>query len=255
MSSNTWTQDALSSEAGAAHGRCWRVVEAQHHVSTAKLTDTAEEQARLEELIEGSKPPIPEACRGLPYLLFTPFRYGAAYPNGSRFRRAGMTSGVYYASVRPQTAMAELAFYRLLFFAESPATPWPANSGEYSAFSTDYATGRAIDLTRPPLNKNRETWVSKTDYSGCQHLADLARASSINVIKYESVRCPEHRTNLAILDCTAFASREIGDRQTWRIQLSASGVRLMCEFPKAILNFDRNTFAADSRISSMRWDR
>lgn len=255
MSSSTWTRDALSSEAGSAQGKCWRVVEAQHHVSTAKLTDTAEEQTRLEELIEGSKPPIPEGCRGLHYLLFTPFRYGAAYPKGSRFRRAGMTPGVYYGSVRPETAMAELSFYRLLFFAESPATPWPANPGEYSAFSASYATARAIDLTRPPLNKDREAWADKTDYSRCQDLADRAREARIDLIKYESVRCPDRGINLAILDCAAFSSRDVGNRQTWRIQLSASGVRLICEFPKVVLNFDREAFAPDPRISGMKWDR
>jgi len=255
MSSSIWTQDALSSEARPAHGKGWRVVEAQHHVSTAKLTDTAEEQKRLEELVEGSKPPIPQACRGLHYLLFTPFRYGAAYPKGSRFRRAGMTPGVYYASVRPQTAIAELAFYRLLFFAESPATPWPANPGEYSVFSADYATERAIDLARAPFDKDRDIWTDKTDYSRCQDLADVARLAGINVIKYESTRCPDRGTNLAILDCAAFSSRDVGDRQTWRILLNANGARLMCEFPKAVLNFDRQTFASDPRIAGMTWDR
>lgn len=255
MSSSIWTRAALSSEAAPARGTCWRIVEAQHHVSTAKLTDSAEEQMRLEELVEGSKPPIPEGCRGLHYLLFTPFRYGAAYPRGSRFRRAGMTPGVYYASVRPQTAMAELSFYRLLFFAESPATPWPANPGEYSAFSADYATQRAIDLTRSPLDRDRNIWTHKTDYSGCQDLADAARAARIDLIKYESVRCPDRGMNVAILDCAAFASRDIGDRQTWRIQLNASGVRLICEFPKLVMSFDRAAFASDPRIAGMTWDR
>jgi hypothetical protein len=47
MSSNTWTPDALSSEFRALTGRCWRAVEAQHYVSTLKLTDTQEEQSRL----------------------------------------------------------------------------------------------------------------------------------------------------------------------------------------------------------------
>ena len=50
-----------------------------------------------------------------------------------------MTEGVFYASETPQTAVAEMAFYRLLFFAESPDTPWPANPAEYTAFSTEYA--------------------------------------------------------------------------------------------------------------------
>jgi hypothetical protein len=41
-----------------------------------------------------------------------------------------------------------MAFHRLLFFAESPNTPWPANPAEYTAFSTEYATKMAIDLTK-----------------------------------------------------------------------------------------------------------
>jgi hypothetical protein len=73
MSSNTWTPDALSSNFRALAGRCWRAVEAQHYVSTLKLTDTQEEQSRLEELIEATKPRVPEECRHLPYLLSTPF--------------------------------------------------------------------------------------------------------------------------------------------------------------------------------------
>jgi hypothetical protein len=219
------------------------------------LTDTAEEQNLLEDLIEGSKPPIPEECRELHYLLFTPFRYGAAYPTGSRFRRAGMTLGVFYASVRPETAIAEMAFYRLLFFAESPATPWPANPGEYSAFSVEYATGRAIDLTRSPLNRSQDIWTHKTDYSGCQALADEVRLAGLDLIIYKSVRCPNNGTNLAVLSCRVFTGTEIGERQSWHIHLSSSGARLICEFPKTVLNFDRSSFAADPRISKMHWDR
>jgi hypothetical protein len=135
MSSSTWTPDALLSNFRALAGLCWRAVEAQHYVSTLKLTDTQEEQSRLEELIEATKPRLPEECRHLPYLLSTPFRYGAPYPTGSRFRRAGLTAGVFYAAENPRTAIAELTFYRLLFFAESPNTPWPTNPGEYTAFA------------------------------------------------------------------------------------------------------------------------
>jgi hypothetical protein len=53
------------------------VVEAQHHVSTLKLVDTAEEQGLLEALIEQTKPRVLPECRHLQYLLYTPFRYGA----------------------------------------------------------------------------------------------------------------------------------------------------------------------------------
>src|SRR5262245_40551809 len=132
MSSSTWTPDALSSSARPLAGECWRVVEAQSRVSTMKLSDTLEEQEVLERLIDETKPAIPDECRHLDFLLFTPFRY-SPYPFDSRFRRAGSTHGVFYSSEVPETAVAEISFHRLLFFLDSPATPWPANPGEYTA--------------------------------------------------------------------------------------------------------------------------
>ena len=254
MSSNIWTRGELSSNKRAASGRCWRLVEAQHHVSTAKLTDSRQEQDRLETLLEQSKPSIPEECRGLKYLLFTPFRYGAPYPQGSRFRRQGNTLGVFYAAELPRTAAVEMAFHRLLFFAESPATPWPSNPGEYTAFAVEYAAA-SIDLMAPPFNAHETIWAHKTDYAMCQALADDCRNEDIDIIKYRSARCPEPATNVAILRCRAFAQSDVTDRQTWRIHLSASGARLICEFPKEILNFDQKVFAADPRIAAMVWDR
>ena len=47
----TWTPAALSSEARPLSGRCWRIVEAQHVISTLKLVDTLAEQELLERLL------------------------------------------------------------------------------------------------------------------------------------------------------------------------------------------------------------
>lgn len=253
MSSRIWTPAALSSERCALSGACWRVVEAQHTVSTLKLVDTLDEQALLESLIEETKPPVPPECRHLHYLLATPFRYGS-YPRGSRFRRAGMTPGVFYASKQPATAIAETAFHRLLFFAESPATPWPANAAEFTAFSVRYASAHGIDLTTPPLSKDR-AWLSPIDYEPCQKLAEAARAAGMTAIRYRSVRDIERGANLAILSCTAFMQDKPRERQTWRVQFGRSGVRAVCEFPDARLEFTRATFAADPRIAALDWDR
>jgi len=109
-------------------------------------------------------------CRGLHYLLASPFRYGSAYPTGSRFRRAGITAGVFYASEAAATAVAEMAFYRLLFFAESPGTPWPANAAELTAFSVSFGTERGLDLTVAPLSADRSIWTHPTHYEPCQDL-------------------------------------------------------------------------------------
>jgi hypothetical protein len=255
MPSSTWTPAALSSEARSLAGTCWRFVEAQHSVSTAKLTDSAADQLLLEQLIDATKPRVPAECAHLNYLLATPFRYGAPYPHGSRFRRAGPTEGVYYASESPDTAAAEMTFHRLLFFAESPATPWSGNPAEYTAFSARYATGRAIDLTRKPLDADRAAWTHPTDYTAGQALADAARSTAIDVIRYQSVRDLRHRANIALLTCRAFAKADIVARQTWHIHLDAAGARAMREAPRHVLAFDRRAFAADPRLTGMTWRR
>lgn len=255
MSSTTWTPAALSSEAQPLSGTCWRLVEAQHRVSTLKLVDTVEEQAILEEQIQGTKPPLPPGSERLNFLLSTPFRHGAFHPAGSRFRRAGLTEGVFYSAEEPSTAVAEIVFCRLLFYAESPDTPWPSNAAEYTAFSVAYGTAKGMDLTKGKLARDNATWTHPTDYTACQALADSARAASIDVIRYQSVRDPRRGFNVALLRVEAFAKPKPISQQTWHIRLSATGAQAVCEAPTAGMTFDRKVFAADPRIAKFRWSR
>lgn len=249
MSLPIWTPAALSSEAGAISGRYWRLVESQHQVSTLKLVDTLEEQALLENLLEESKPVLPPECAGLDYLLTTPFRYGAIYPHGSRFRRAGRTLGVFYASEQVETSLAEMSFYRLLFFRDSPDTPLPTNAAEYTAFAAAIETKAAIDLTRPPLDRDLRQWTDPVNYEACQSLAEAARAGGIEAILYRSVRDPQGGRNIALLTARAFAAREPVERQTWRIRLSRAGVQALCEFPRRRIGFERKDFGGDPRLA------
>lgn len=255
MSSTIWTPAALSSSRRTLTGECWRLVEAQNKVSTLKLVDSLDEQDLLERLIEGTKPPVPNECRGLHFLLSTPFRYDAPYPAGSRFRRAGMTPGVYYAAESVHTAVAELSFYRLLFFAESPDTPWPANPNEHTAFCAAYGTDQGLDLTAPPLDRDTAAWAHPTHYEPCQTLAETARQAGIQAIRYASVRDPDKGVCLALLTCAAFREPKPTTFQTWRIYLRSSGIQALCEFPDIRLEFNRSTFIGDARIAAMRWDR
>jgi hypothetical protein len=219
-----------------------------------KIVDTLAEQARLEELLEDSKPAVPPECRHLHYLLFTPFRYGAPYPRGSRFRRAGLTPGLFYASQTVTTAVAEMAFFRLLFFADSPVTPWPRNAIEHTVFQTRFRTPRGLDLLSAPFDRAGARWTHPTDYAACQQLADDARAAGVQVIRYASARDPGG-VNVALLTCAAFSVTVPIERQTWRLHLDSGGVRALCEFPERRLAFDRTSFAADPRIADLRWER
>ncbi|TPW29090.1 RES domain-containing protein [Martelella alba] len=254
MSSPIWTPAALRSEAHAYSGKGWRLVEAQHLVSTQKLVDTADEQEALEDILETTKPPVPAGCRHLDYLLSTPFRY-RPYPFGSRFRRAGITPGVWYGAERPETAVAEMAFYRLLFFAESPDTPFPDNAADYTAFSASLHVDRALDLTAGGLAADAALWTHPTDYEACQLLSETARAAGVGLIRYCSVRDPDGGMNVAVLTCAAFASPVPLDRQSWRIRIAVSGIQAMRDFPRLRLEFSPATFASDPRLAAMDWNR
>lgn len=254
MSSPIWTPDALRSELRRLAGPAWRLVEAQHRVSTLKLVDTLSEQEALEDILESTKPPVPAPCRHLDYLLSTPFRY-RPYPHGSRFRRAGLTPGVWYGAERAETAVAEMVFYRYLFHAESPETPFPDGTADYTAFAADLDTAAALDLTRGALAADAAQWCHLTEYAPCQALADAARDAGAQVLRYASVRDPAGGANVAVLDCAAFASSAPVDRQTWRIRIGRSGAQALCEYPRRGLEFARDAFARDPRLARMDWDR
>ena len=253
MSQPIWTAAALRCEARPWQGRAWRLVEAQHRVSTLKLVDSLAEQALLEDILEDSKPALPKACQDLDYLLSTPFRY-RPYPHGSRFRRAGMTPGVWYGAERVETALAEMVFYRYLFYAESPATPFPDAAAEYTAFCAKIGTPARLDLTAAPLNRDAEIWQDLQDYSGCQTLAETARAAAVQVIRYRSMRDVKAGANVAVLSCAAFASPKPAERQSWHIRLSAHGAMVLREYPKSGFDLPRSDFAADPRLANMLWD-
>lgn len=243
--------DALSSEAKPYAGEVWRVVESQHTASTMRLTDTIEEQALLEELIEEVKPGFPPETRGLDYLMATPFRY-APYRHGSRFRRAGQREGAYYAAEAVTTALTETAFYRLLFLAESPGMPLPERPYDFTAFSVDVVTGDAIDLTAPPFDRDMAVWTHLTDYGPCQDLADAARTAAIGLIRYRSVRDPAGGANVAVLSPLCFRTRKPKEMQTWKVFLLEHSVQIWRtpDDPRGTLfSIDRAVFSADPRLA------
>jgi hypothetical protein len=219
-----------------------------------KLTDTLDEQAILEDIIEETKPPIPPGCERLHFLLMTPFRYSIQNPWGSRFRKPNSPSGVFYTSEHPETAIAEAVFHRLMFFADSPGTPWPQNASEYTAFSVELSSERAVDLTSfDPAELT--AILDPVDYAAGQAFSETAREAGIEIIKYPSVRDLDHRANLAVLTPAAFAKPEPINRQTWRILLDGNGARALCESPALSLAFAKDAFSADPRMASFVWSR
>lgn len=213
-----WTPSALASEATTISAEAWRVVEAQHEIATRRLTDSDREQILLEDILEASKPDYPAGCARLHYLLKTPFRYQPTQ-YGSRFRRRFSPFGVFYAAEVLTAALAEVAFHRLRFFTAMAMPVFPARAVPLTAFSVRVRAELGVDLTRPPLVRDAALWLSAADYSATQALADAAHEAHIEAIRYASVRDPQHRACIALLNPRAFRSRRPQRNQTWFVQV------------------------------------
>ncbi len=207
----------------------WRVVEAQHRISTNRLADTLADQARLEALAEAAKPDIPASARHLHYLLASPFRYG--HKVASRFRRAGARPGIFYASEHEGTAIAETAYWRLRFFARAQGFVPGATTTEYSSFTVPVKVERAIDLTLPPFAMDVAQWMDPADYSACQDFAAAARVALAQAIRTASVRDPAHRANLALLDPAGFAAPSPTHEKTWHFRYEQGRLTALSAFP------------------------
>jgi hypothetical protein len=223
------------------------LVEGQHVISTMDLVDSLAEQQRLEELIDSTKPPVPPECRHLDPLLFTPFRYPARH-NG-RFRRKGQAEGVFYAAEKVETAVAEIAFYRALFFAESPGTPFPAKFSPFTAFSAAVSTTALVDIygTHDPKLTHLQ------EYAATQAMADVARAVGAEGIRARSVRCPQQGATLSWLTCRVFTKSTPVAMQTWHMRVVLTGVQAICESPSLRIEFSGKDFAVDTRLAPLGW--
>lgn len=229
------THSELKSNITHFKGDVWRVVEGQYGASTMKLADSLEDQKILEDLVEGAKPPFPDGAERYDYLLATPFRY-YPYPHGSRFRRAGQREGVFYSSLNPITALAELAFYRLLFWSHADGVTYPEAACEHTAFQVPVETDRALDLTKPPFDTQPDL-LSKTDYSATQAIADFARSEGVDVIISQSVRCLNQGRNVNIMSLGAFKAKSARKRRTWTVFTRRDRVILTADFPRESYEF------------------
>jgi len=221
MSPGIWTRCAGRTRATRLECRPWRVVEGQHILSTRKLVDSAAEHDLLEELLDDSKPPLPKGREfaGLHSLLLTPFRY-PPLRHGSRFG-ARHERGLWYGAEALETAQAEYAYYRRVFFAGTTADLLPSTIA-VTAFRARVATGRAIDLTRPPFRAYRERLASPISYAESQRLGAEMRADGVEAVRFHSARDPRDGVGIALFTPAAFASKSpLRPAQNWQCTVTA----------------------------------
>lgn len=230
-----WTPTALASELRRYRRIVWRVVEAQHRISTNRLAANRADQERLEELADAAKPDLPAAAQGLHYLLASPFRYGHSV--GSRFRRANERPGIFYASEDEQTAIADTAYWRLRFISRSPGFRPGNRTSEHLSFSVPVSISRLLDATRPPLDRDSNLWVDPHDYTACQNLAEAVREAGGQAIRSISAR-DVAGVNIALFDPACFAKPAPEHGRNWHLRLEGDRLTAIAAFPSGeVLDF------------------
>jgi len=218
----------------------WRVIEAQHHVATRKLVDSAAEQELLEELIERSKPPATETT-SLHYLLTTPFRY-PPLRHGSRFGSRYET-GIWYGAAHVRTVMAEIAYYRFVFL-EGTSANLGTLTAQLTAFTVALKSSEAIDLTAEPFAQHADAISSPTEYSASQALGAAMRAGGVEFCRYGSARDPHGGSNFAVFSTSAFGRARPRAFETWQLVSTPKSVELFKHdyFERVLYQFPRETF-------------
>jgi hypothetical protein len=224
------------------------VVESQHQVSTRKLVDSADEQALLEELIDGAKPP--DLTRGrLHYLLFTPFRY-PPLAHGSRFGRRH-ERGIWYGSLERRTAFAEVAYYRLLFLEGTRASLGTVTT-PLTAFRATLRTSRGAALDLPPFDAFRSAISSPVSYVETQSLGDAMRAAKVEAFRYPSARDVEGGVNVGAFTPTVFGRTKPTSLESWHCAASRQRVDITAGnyFTRETFAFAREEFLVERRLPS-----
>jgi len=205
-------------------GAPWRLVEGQHVIATRNLVDTPAEHEVLEALLEASKPPRMPGTERLHYLLATPFRYPPLRHGsrlGTRFER-----GIWYGAEEPVTAMAEVAFHRLCFLADTRAALL-ATQTEHTLFRARIDARPGIDLRAARLRRWHRSLLDPTSWSMGQVIGSRLRGIGVKACRLGSARHPGG-TVVAVFEPSAFAARspDAASLQTWHCDATRERVVL-----------------------------
>lgn len=242
MEKSEWEEVVKNAPEQNLSGIVWRIVESQQDIATLSLVDTLEEQALLEEMLDESKPPVPDEAEKLHYLLSTPFRY-PPLEWGSRFGSEGEAS-LYYGSMEQKTAFAEFAFYRLVFRSGvDGGFPNQTVSTNHTLFMAEYDFDPGIDLTVEPFSEYADVLKHKSNYQPTKNLGSVLRDAGFAGFYFPSARCPKEGTNIAIYVPTGLRSTSPKEQHQCYCETTDEQVTIklghsLYEFPLKIFEVD-----------------
>ncbi len=230
----------------ALQGDIFRLVECQEQVATNALVRSLAEQALLEDLIEASKPQLPESAVGLHYLLATPFRY-PPLPWGSRFGRCFEPS-LFYAARTMDTVLAESAYYRFVFWSGMAVPPPAPLDTRHTSFSVAVGTSRGLQLQHAPFEAHVAALLDRRYYGATQALGSAMRDAGIAAFEYRSARDPRQGLNVALFTPDALAAAKPDILDAWLCQTTAGRVSYYSRPGGGTCEFPLDTFLVDGEL-------
>ena len=240
----------------ALKGTLMRLVESQEHVATMSMVDTLDEQALLEDMLEGSKPPYSadtssDNLAKYDYLLKSPFRY-PPLKWGSRFGQTHERS-LFYGATNATTVLAESAYYRFIFWysmhSDQSITPPKAMiNTQHSMFAADYQTERGIQLQAPPFNEYQTSLTHPQDYSASQTIGTAMRNADVQAFEYTSARDEQQGTCVALFTIEAMKSKKPKNLTRWQCQLTADEVSFKQVGQREVIRFALEGFLVDGEL-------
>jgi hypothetical protein len=183
-------------------GTVLRLVQQQGIDALGPLVDDLDQLARLEVLVERSKPPMPSLPASHP-LLSTPFRY-PPLRHGSRFG-GREHRGMFYGSRTCLGSLVEGAYDALLFwegFSEPPKAPIRRRQ---SLFSVLLQTNRGRQL-QDLADAAQAALRNPRHYGPTQRLGSWMREEGIEAFEYLSARTREPLVQVGVFTTAALVS-------------------------------------------------
>lgn len=244
--SAVWQNIALADCIEALAGQLLRVVESQEQVATTHVVDSLAEQAVLENLLERAKPPVRPGSENLHDLLLTPFRY-PPLRHGSRFGHRHEPS-IFYGSHTATTALAETAYYRLLFRSGMETPPGRPIRSRHTLFSAAYRTASGMKLHRPPFDRHRAVLTDPADYAATQRLGSAMRNAGVLAFESRSARDPDRGINVGLFEPAALAEPCPGHQEEWLCETDPLGVRFLQPGTRKLQTFPIETLLIDGQL-------
>lgn len=222
----------------------FRLVESQEKAATMALVDSLEEQFRLEELIEQTKPII-EENKQRHYLIQTPFRY-PPLKHGSRFG-SRFQPAIFYAGKNLPSALCESAYYSFYFISRMMVPYKKPILNHKTSFRVQIEDTQHIDLCQVAEKQFQSKLTHKSNYQFSQSIGQKMREGGVASFSYYSARCCE-AINIGVFDINAIIG-EPNNFTHWETKQTATDLLFYCAMqPSLSMAFKIDDFLVDGKL-------